>query len=314
MRKPILFFILPLIFLPFACNPTPPEGNGKEEPEEKSSAADSVTTAPDIDCRPGGELLEGNRLLIRDRGLGAYIVADSTTYDENLGASHRLLVIMALDSCREVDRKLLPINLSPDVPYLLADVSYHRARQVIAIKGLKTIWGYDLRNRQLLGPKEPDFLNERTYADAQSGNILRLEVWEDYLLGYAADLGAFAFTLNEARQLQPYLPVAEFPLDGLAYRSVFLMPATTGRLQAIIPMMDLTAGDFRVKTLFEQPMELRERPQALAQPFVFLGKASEGEAIIVDLQKAERIELPAEMRSADLDRIERWLLQQSDSM
>lgn len=259
-------------------------------------------------CKPDAEVLSGNSLFIRERGEAVFIGADSTTYDTGLGKSHRLFIVMDMEKCEEVDRKVLPVNESPDFPYQLADISYHRARDVIAIKGLKTVLCYDMKAGEVFGPVAPSYKNEREYADAQSGNIERLEIWEDFILGYATDMGAFVFVIEPNNSLTPYLPAVEVPGSGLAYESLFLIPTTEGKMQAIIPSMeDQPPYGFSVEALFEQPIALQGEPQAIPPRYGLLGRTPAGEQVVVDLQKKKRTELPANLKQASVEKIKQWL-------
>jgi hypothetical protein len=299
------FFFLMLVGL-LSCGPDASAPGGETA---QGGDVDSLTsrqaTSLDESCKPDAAILDGNSLLIRERGEAVFIVADSLSYDEDFGPSHRSLVLIDLEKCEEVDRKLLPVNVSPDFPYQLADISYHRMRDVIAIKGLKTVLCYDLQSKEVVGPVEPSYKEERAYADAQSGNIERLEVWEDYLIGYATDMGAFAFVITADNTLSPYLPAIEYPGEGLAYQSLFLMPTADGKVQAIIP----SVGDdgFSIAPLFGQPLELEGEPKAILPRFGWLGRTPAGEQVVVDVLQKERVELPEDLKNAAMEEIEAWL-------
>jgi len=291
MRKPSFLFFLLFFLFPMAC--TSPNGENDAVEEEKAIDSSSVTdirvSELRLDCEPDARVLEGNRLIIRELGLGVFIGADSTTYDPDYGESHRLLMAIDLTDCSEADRHVLPVNETPDIAYTMADVNYHRVRQVIAIKGRKTIMAYDVKNKKILGPTEPSFLKERQYADAQSGNIERLEVWEDYLVGYATDLGAFVFRLTETPALVPKMPLVEIEGNGLAYRSLFLIPLANEKYQAIIPSMaDQPPYGFSIETVFEEPLafEVASDPE-LRGNVAKIGRTESGEEVVVDLGSAE---------------------------
>jgi hypothetical protein len=300
--RPILFFLM--FAGAFSCGPdtsAPGEATG----QDTDSLATRQITPMDETCKPDAEILAGNSLLIRERGDAVFIVADSTSYDEEFGPSHRSLILMDMEKCEELDRKLLPVNISPDFPYQLADISYHRVRDVIAIKGLKTVLCYDLRSKEVFGPVEPSYKSEREYADAQSGNIERLEVWEDYLIGYATDMGSFAFVITGNNTLRPFLPAVEYSSNGLAYQSLFLIPTADAKVQAIVPGIE--DGGFSIEILFEQPLELEGQPQAIPPRFGWLGRTPSGANIVVDVLQKKRVELPEDLEDAAMEEIEDWL-------
>lgn len=307
LRLPLLLMTL-LVFI--SCSQEGPSSTtGQTEQESDTSDINSRTAESSLDlaCEPDAEVLEENRLLIRELGLGVFIAADSTTYDEGLGQSHRLLIAMDLSNCEEVDRRLLPVNVSPDFPYYLADISYHRTRGVVAVKGLKTVLCYDLKSKTVFGPVGPEYKSKRELADAQSGNIQRLEIWEEYIIGYATDLGPFSFTIEADNSLKPYLPAVEFPDFG----ALFLVPTTDDRVQAIIPSMeDQPPYGFAIETLFEQPMELEGEPLALPPYYALLGQTANGKHVVVNIRNKKRMELPDNLNQASVDQVKNWLEEQ----
>ena len=311
MRKQGIFFTIFIFFFLTSCGPDEPASDDNTEaPSQASEDSVDKSAMPEIisSCKPAAKVLDGNSLLVRERGLAVFIAADSSTYDSNLGDSHRLLITMDMVKCEEIDRQLLPMNISADFPYRLADISYHRLRKLIAIKGLKTVLCYDLMKKTILGPVYPQYKNEREYADAQTGNIQRLEIWEDYIMGYATDLGAFAFLMEDDNIIRPYLPVIEYSGDGLAEGALFLIPTTDDKVQAIIPgMEDQPPYGFSIETLFEQPIELKGTPQKILSTYVILGKTSAGDQVLVDLKRKKRVDLPESLKRGTVEQIEKWI-------
>ncbi len=304
-------FFLIILSLFFSCGSETSTTNNDTDGDlmvETDTASRNITTAFNEDCKPKAKVLEGNSLLIRESGAAVFIGADSTTFDEGMGESHRLLIVMDMERCKEKDREILPVNVSPDFPYRLADISYHRMRDVIAVKGLKTVLCYDMKKQQVFGPVFPAFKNERELADAQSGNIERLEIWEDYIIGYATDLGAFVFVIEEDNSLTPFLPAVEFPGRGLSYSSLFLIPTADGRMQAIIPSMeDQPPYGFSIEALFEQALELEGEAQAIPPRFGLLGRMPAGEQVVVDVWEKKQIALPDNIKKATVEEVRKWL-------
>lgn len=307
MRNLLTILTLTLLFL--GCNPSTPPTE-PNEPMVQDSIANPVIPST-IDCQLNMTILEGNQLLIRDAQSTTIvcITTDSTTHDEALGESHRVFLVLDAASCEEVDRQVLPVNQSPDFPYRLADVSYHRTYKIIAIKGRQSIYCYDLQNKQLLKPVTPDFLDERIEEDAQSGVISHLEVWENYLMGYANDFGAFAFALQEGPNLENALAKAEYMATDGSYNSLFLVPTPEGKFQAIIPDMDLATNSFKVNLLFDAPKSINQNTRKAKQTgrYHFLEEAGTNkENLLIDLETATLVELPENLLTASQKEVLNW--------
>ncbi len=159
-------------------------------------------------------------------------------------------------ACQVVRSQRLQGAGAADYPCYLADVSYNQASKLVAVRDFDLVWVYDVMADRLFGPLEPRFRLPRQWADAGSGRILRLELWEYYLTGWAQDLGAFVFDLSQ-QEPRPVLAEAEYRLPDERVRSLFLLPAdAAGNRQAILPWYDYEGAAFRVNPLFERPLPL----------------------------------------------------------
>lgn len=317
MRHPILYVLLVVSGLFSACGNSP-EAEGDtpaEEAIDTSSEARNLlqegSTLPP--CPISDEMLNGNWLLVRGQNLLLVITADSTTYDADLGPSHRVLNVYNTETCQRVDRKVLPVNVSPDFPYQLAEINYNTESQLAAMKGFDVIYVYDIAARRLLPPLKARFKTARTAVDAQSGLIQRLEVWEHYLVGYAQDYGAFVFNLMDKTAPRAMLPFAEWESPEGGYHSLFLLPSGQ-RVQALLPKYDRQTDDFAVNPLFPEPLQIDQTGSAAAADnrYVILRLREEATPVVaVDLSRRERVALPSNLRTADNRQVEEWLKTQN---
>lgn len=177
-------------------------------PTATSRTLTSIHTSPT--CSLKGKILHHNKVWLSKQERLISISADSTTYDPKFGDSHRILTIYNSTNCKPLFNWTLPINTSPDFPYYLADLTYNKNSHLVAIKGHQTIHCLDLNTNKILPPVRPSFKTKRTAQDAQSGALIRLELWEDYLIGFAQDMGTFVFKIDKNSTLRPVLPYAEF--------------------------------------------------------------------------------------------------------
>ena len=258
-------------------------------------------------CMIDGEVLEENELWLKDQGKLICILADSSTYDPSYGLSHRILEVINTFSC-ELELKLtLPVNVSPDFPYFLADINYNNGSKIVAIKAAKSIYCLDLTTNKLLPILKPSYKQTREEMDASTGNILRLEVWENFLVGFAQGKGAFVFDLSQENG-KAILPFAEYKITETDYNSLFLLPSNKGKFQAILPTYDWEEGTFGINPIFEQPRSISVEVQksALDNQYLVLRSKKDKNALLVDMKAKKRKELPAELLNKPTKQILSW--------
>ncbi|MDX1941320.1 MAG: hypothetical protein SFU99_12260 [Saprospiraceae bacterium] len=294
-------------------------GSDKSSSNQETTAERSVdsTATPSAmeerslpQCTIAGTILEGNQFWVRDADVLVAIVADSSTYSEELQAEgHHILEVYDTKNCQRIDRQVLPIDKSADFPYFIAEITYNNLTQIVAIRGNSTVYCYDVAARKLLPRMTPKFRSQRFGVDAQSGQIVRLEVWENYLMGYAQDYGTFAFDLKDKQKPQAILPFAEYEISESNYAPLFLVTAQNGGVQAIMPEYNRETQEFAIHPAFEQPMNLKTDVQRSAtnNRYLVLREQDSNNAVAFDLEKHERVELPADMVSKSTQQILTWM-------
>lgn len=317
MRYLFLFFVC----LFFACSaPITDEKDPEVLPEklkdrieqEQSILDNKVHTEQKLKqqqkCEIKGEVLEKNQLWLKDQGKLICITADSSTYDKTLGMSHRTLKLYNTKTC-ELELKLtLPVNISPDFPYFLADINYNNTSKIVAIKAAKTVYCFDLMTKKMLPLLTPAFKVERADVDASSGTIIRLELWENFLVGFAQDKGTFVFDLGYSNIAKPILPFAEFPLGANNFNSLFLLPTDSNKYQAILPSFDWEEEIFSINPLFNSPIALNKDIQksALDNPFIVLREKLTNHAVLINMKKLKRSSLPEPLVNKSTKEILEW--------
>ena len=266
---------------------------------------------PQHDCDLIGEILDENQVLSQQGNNLIIIKSDSTTFDSDLNInSHRILEIYNVEDCSLVDSQVLPVNYSADYPYYIARVSYNTNSKLIAIRGFNNFYIYDLKKGELLPEFKPEFVQERFGVDAQSGRILRIELWENYLIGYAQDYGAFAFNLTENTELQPALPYAEWFSTDETFHSLFLLSFEDGGQQILLPEFDFDKGVFKINPLFEEPHDIKTESSSgpMDNRFVvFSTKSDNGLSIAVDLKEKKLVDLPQNIAQGKNEAILNWV-------
>lgn len=300
--------------------PTDAQGTETAAPDDTATtAADASNIAPppslsSPDCDIAGEVLEGNQYWERHNDVLVVIKADESTTTEDYGPSHRILQVLDGRNCSSLFQTTLAENTSPDFPYYLAPIQYNKVSNLIGIRGYYEVYVLDLASDYQLTKLEPAFFSERQYDDPQSGMILRLEVWEHYLIGYGQDVGTFAFDLNEKDNPQPVLPFAEWQDPDIGrYHSLFLLPAENG-YQGIMPWYDAETDEFELSPIFAEPRPLSLNVPSSARNNKFLvlrGTAADNSVYPIHLGHREVVpDVPAAVLAEGTQEILRWLREQ----
>lgn len=303
-----------------ACGGDTADTNDNTNPDtEVGSQTDTAAVAmpiPDAvkkpDCPKEGIMLDGNEFWAEDVNKLVRIVATDKTKDPNLGDSHRFLQVYDGENCELLDEKILPVDVSADFAYSIADITYNNKSKIVAIQGFKKIYCYDVLKGKMFQSVEPAFINERYAEDAQSGQIKRLEVWENYLIGYSQDMGSFVFSIEKG-QPEVVEPFAEFEiLEGERYSSMFLLKSKDNMYQAILPTYDVNTFEFKVNPILPEPMYINStvNPKYQDNRFQLLKETvsdTEKNVIAVDMKNNQRVELPANVEKMKNTDILEWL-------
>lgn len=234
-------------------------------------------------------------------------MADSSTRHSVLGESHRILEVYDAASCERLQRTVLPVDQSPDFPYTLAQINYSSSVQLLAIRGSTRFYLYDLAEQQLSAPIQPAFAQARYGVDAQSGHIVQLEVWENYLIGHAQDYGSFVFQIEADLSPKAILPLAEHERETQVFHQAFLLESDTGQ-QLLLPAYDRRSNTFRINPVFAKPVPLMKdtKRTSASSRFLLLREASGQQPILLDLQTRQRLSLPTGLQAQSNSEIMAW--------
>lgn len=316
MRLLRSLFVLSILSFLIACGGETSTSTGSSMTDTTSQAqpdadtnARSVAPPASHDCEISNAVMEGNQIWIRDLGVLVAITADSTTFDADFGDSHRVLEVYNTTTCEQIDREVLPVNVSPDFPYFLAEITYNKDSELVGIRGANTIYVYNASQRELLPALQPQFVSERLSEDAQSGNILRLEVWEHFLIGFAEDEGTFAFDLANETSPQPVLPIAEFENNENEFHPLFAFAAEDGKVQLAIPTYEQETDQFSINALYPTPQDINTTIAAGARNnrFIVLRNKADNSAVAIDMQEQALIDLPANIASQGVQQVLQWV-------
>ena len=300
-------FVSFLFFCISACNETSNNTPTTNPPEVKIPPP--TQPIPKVEkkkeCEIKGKILEGNRKLVEGKNTLVCIVADEKD-------SHRKLEIYNTTTCELIKSEILPVNRSLDFPYLIADIIYNKNSHLVAIKGYGAVYCYDVENQKLMDALIPDFLNERIAVDATSGRIKHLEVWENYLIGFAEDIGAFVFDLTDTAQPKNLLPAAEYDLsegEGEDFASLFFLKSQNGNTyQAISPSYDYDNFKLQVNPLFKTPknLDISIPKKDRDNRFIVL-KMKDKSVFAVDMETQKNVALPDQIKNKTTQEILNWL-------
>ncbi|MBV6654691.1 MAG: hypothetical protein KI786_13080 [Mameliella sp.] len=303
MRNLLLSFAVGLLII--SCGESHEISNNSEKPVEPQStpsttAAVQNTLKPQPLCPVDGKMLGGNFYASKSTSLYITIVADSSTHDPDLGDSHRKLLVFNSGTCELIKAFTLPIDHSSDYPYQIAQINYNKVFPLLAIKGAHQFFLLDLNQQSLGGPYKPEFAHTVQEADAQSGLIQHLELWESYLIGYAQDCGIFVFKPNDSSTPEAILPVATYEFAPNSYNQAFLLQSYQG-VQIIIPSYQ-EGQLLQAHPVFNEPLNLALGKIWNNQRFVLLQEQSEKlPSLAIDLKKRTAIPLEPEIKAQKPD-------------
>jgi hypothetical protein len=315
------FFAVLFLANIMACTePAPGGGTSPADPPTDTTTADTpaVPSEPSRPtCKLVGSVLEGNMFWAAGEDRFVVISAEKETEDKDLGESHRILTVYD-GKCGQLSRQVLPINFSADYPYYLSEITYNKVSKQVAIRGFDKFYLLDLTNLKLSAPLVPKFLNQRVTEDAQSGTIKRLELWENYLVGFAASMGPFAYDLSDASKPTPVLPLAEFAVvKGEQYNSLFLLKSGNEQngYQAFAPDYDYDKEVFSLNILFDKPLDFNPviNKSFKNNRFILLKEktgGTEGKPHAIDMKERKSVELPADVVTQKDTYIIEWLKKQ----
>lgn len=314
MKKSFSLVLFLALFIA-ACGSDSTASSGTEQQTENveqttDKAIDEEPSLSAPDCVVMGQVLEGNTFWMADLDILAVIKADESTTKEGFEPSHRILELLDGRSCEVKFKEELPENTSPDYPYYIAQIQYNNASHLVGIKGYYDVFICDLDNENKISKLSPEFMTKRAYDDPQSGMIQRIELWENYLLGYAQDVGTFAFDLSDKAAPKAVTAFAEWQdKSNGRYHSLFMLP-TEGGQQAIIPFYDSEADNFELHPIFNQAedVSLNIAKSARNNQFLVLRSATdETKAFGVDLKSRTQVSLPAEVSNMKTQDIIKWM-------
>ncbi|MEO0778209.1 MAG: hypothetical protein AAF146_16700, partial [Bacteroidota bacterium] len=241
------------------------------------------------------------------------VVADTAElYDQSYPESYRSFQIYNTLTCDLIGNHVMPINKSPDYPYYLYPETYEPLNQVICAQGTDFVYCYDLQRNEMLMPMSPEYRSKRRATDASSGLPQGLTVWDRYLFGYAAEFGAYAFDLTNKRQIEPVIPLAEYlHRETGIMNQLFVIERQPGVFQAVYSNFDYDAEEnpITLSPLFDQPLPISTRISASARNnnLLVLQYKDGSSAVGIDMDRGERVDLPAEIASQSVGDIIDWM-------
>ncbi|MEL6945451.1 MAG: hypothetical protein AAFO82_22590, partial [Bacteroidota bacterium] len=255
---------------------------------------------------------EGNQQWFRGKNTLVAITADESTFDEALGASHRILVAYNTEDCSEVFREILPISVSADYPYYLTPIDSIKG-ELVGVQGTDRLYVFDVANNLLSPVLNPDFKSNRQLEDAQSGAIVGMETWGRYLIGYVEDKGAFVYNLTIPKSPKQENAFAEYKQEDGSFASLFLLKEKGDDMQAVLPEYDMNQRKFALNPLLEEATNISQQinKNALNNRYIVLRAQDEARTpIAIDMEKNVRVELSTDMQGKSTQEILEWMKSQ----
>ncbi len=265
-------------------------------------------------CKAKGKMMEENDLWIKDQDIWVGISTDSISEAYlDFGESYRIFDMYDTKTCELASRHLLPVNRSPDFPYYIFKETYESQNKVVCTSGFEYTFCCDVVNKKMLPKMEPTYFKERVGEDAQSGLPLGLKVWDHFLFGYAQDLGAYAFDIENKTKPKALRGVAEFTMQDemFEYNTLFLVQQDSDTYQGIIPSMNEDEDAMELQVLFKKPLKINPSLSDGARNnryLIFKDLSAPAEKrVVIDMQAATEIKLPKGIASKKSGEILQWL-------
>lgn len=265
------------------------------------------------DCKLMGKVLDGNQHWIAEEELLLAVVADTAQmYDKDHPNSHHSFQVYDTKICDLIGNHVMPVNKEPDYPYYLCPNTYEPTNQVVCAQGGDFVYCFDLARKEMLLPLIPEYLGKRRAIDANSGVPQGLATWDQYLFGYAADYGCYAFDLSNKKQVKNLLPTAEFLNRGTgSMNQLFMVQKSPGNYQAAYTSFDIDAGEdaLQIKPLFASPLPIISRLSSSARNNnLLVFKYKDGSSSVgIDMEKGKSIDLPSEVATKSVQEILAWM-------
>ncbi len=239
-------------------------------------------------CLPADSLSDDHYFHSQPTGQVIRILPDSAQ-----NGAFRKLEILEAEDCSLQREHWLPSDADDPTSYRLADLEYNSAYHFLGIAGDGQLFCYRLDSLKLIGPFKPEFSHPTVMEDAQSGQIQRLELWEEFLLGYMEDYGPFAYDLRPFPEPSPILPFREWRTEDGQYHSLFLFPGREeGFYQPLVPIYDQQANTINLEVFFPEPVFIDpdEQPEPTDDSPIVKLIHSEGEVLEINMASGMAIQ------------------------
>lgn len=254
----------------------------------QASSTPKVTTVLK-NCDIKGKVLADNKLFLRQAKQDIYIVANQKSANK-----HCALEVYDKTNCQQVFQQLLP---PIDFPYTLAKINYNNSKQLVAIKGYDKIFCYDINKKQLSKPLIPKYAHECENMDAQSGLIKHLELWENYLIGYAQDHGTFIFDLNNNDKPKALLPHTEYHIKGSSvHNPMFLLTSKDNEQQILLPKFNKRDQSFELGVVWDAPKKIGKINTSPDKRYILIENKNQQPISALDMRIQQTQVIPKEMK------------------
>lgn len=315
MRKLALPFVAVLLLFACESEPTPQEYTEQTGVDTLAVLpAENLDPLPEThDCTIEGVMDEAEQFWVRP----AQVLVGLVHTENADGTLRSTLKAMDTRTCTEINSIQLP-SPGTEAVYYLAEPQYNSSNRLVGIFADRDIYVYDAEQNRLSPKINPTFRSERMMGDAETGAIQKLIVLEDFLLGYAADQGAFVVSIDDAGGPENLLPLAEYAQPNTGrYHAAFALPQSDGRQQLLLPEWVENTFEMDLHPVFDEPVELLDNATEGARNnrhFVLYRALPNGgrEAIALDLQEHTRVELPDNIANQTVGVILQYLRRSAD--
>lgn len=280
------------------ANPVPPPANNKPIIQGPIGKQNGIIPKKNLDinfkkCETDNKVLPENTVVLPLQNVTAFICANETTKDKDLGESHRLFEVKSSPNCEVLFSQKLPINVSADFPYYITEEACNEKSGWIGIRGFQSVCAFNIQTKKLIPNLEPKFLRKQEAADASSGMISHLFFDENYMYGYAVDYGVFVFDMN--KNGNQHLAIKEYKGTQL-----FIFNRENKQKDFIIPIVTFDENgtlDLKMKNVFDRSINVYPQTKFdfVKEKYIVLSEEIKPDQIsnlVIDMVNKKRIDLP----------------------
>ena len=147
-----------------------------------------------------------------------------------------------------------------------------------------------------------------TSVDAQSGMPVGVIGRDNYLIGYAINMGGYAFDISDRSRPKGVAPAATYASPDEEVNTLFFLPESEDNYRAIMTIID-DEGRLKAEDVFSKAIKVNPTLPANIQDnrYLVFKDQLNGQQLAIDMEAQEAIALPPDIITKPVKDILKWL-------